>query len=208
MGRIIASRVFAAVGAVLAAGVMWACTVRKDAAAWVVGPADGAAECMAGFAEQLSRGNFAAATQFLVGSPKLDLPEEPGNETEMQLWNAFAESLECVPMGPVFPTSSGLAGKVQLRYLDLSAAADAMQEKTQTLLETRVAAAEEMTEVYTQDHEYRPDFLNQLLADAAEEAIAAAPNGEQVLTLHLLFQDGRWAIVPDEMLLRALSGKL
>lgn len=206
MGQIIASRVFAAVGAVLTAGILWVCTARQDAAAWVVGTPDGAAECVEAFAQELNRGDLEAASAFLLDMPNLTIPGEARDETGMQLWNAYVDSLECTPAGECFPVSTGIAEKIQLYRMDLPGAAGALQERTQSLLAERVEAAEDMTEVYTEDHNYRPDFLSRLLQDAAAEAIAAAPRLEQELTLRLLLRDGRWVVVPDAALLEVLSG--
>ena len=80
-------------------------------------------------------------------------------------------------------------------------------QRAQALLEQRIAQAEDTDEIYDANNEYREDFVMDALYDAAREALAQdAVYISWDLTLNLIYENGQWWIMPEQALLKALSG--
>ena len=78
---------------------------------------------------------------------------------------------------------------------------------SQSLLEQRVAEAEDVTQIYDENNDYREDFVMDVLYDAAKMALEQ--DGEVVeldITMDLVYGEDRWLVIPSEELLRAISG--
>ena len=84
---------------------------------------------------------------------------------------------------------------------------DVLRERSQAMLQQRVDEAEYMDEVFDEDHQYREDFVMDVLYDAACKALEEdAKTMTTELTLNLIYQDGQWWIIADRVLLDAISG--
>ena len=81
-----------------------------------------------------------------------------------------------------------------------------MKEYAPAVLDSRIEAAEDMSQVYDDDHAYQEAFAQSVLEEAAREVIAAGTPREITVTVRLTYQDGQWWVVPDEALLTAISG--
>lgn len=82
-----------------------------------------------------------------------------------------------------------------------------LKERSQTLLEQRVAEAVDVSEIYDENNEYREDFVMAVLRSAVEDALKEDARKMTVeLTVKLSYQDGSWWVVADEALLDAISG--
>jgi guanylate kinase len=80
-------------------------------------------------------------------------------------------------------------------------------EVARELLEQRVAEAENTSDVYDEQNEYREDFIMAVLYDAASAALAEnAALVSRELTVELQYQAGQWWVVADKELLDALFG--
>ena len=67
--------------------------------------------------------------------------------------------------------------------------------------------AEDTSEIYDANYEYREDFVMEVLYDAAVEAVKKdAKTNTVFITINLSYQDGQWWIVSDNELLDAISG--
>ena len=70
----------------------------------------------------------------------------------------------------------------------------------------RLETAEDMDEVYDENHAYREEFTRSVLEEAAREVVAAGTPNTRTVTVNLTYQDGSWWVLPDEGLLKAISG--
>ena len=96
---------------------------------------------------------------------------------------------------------------VSVSALDLSSVTANLKERAQKTLEKHIAEAEDPSEVYDENHDYREEFvMNALLAAAREALEQDAKTVTWNLTLNLVYENGQWWIMPEQALLKALSG--
>ena len=101
------------------------------------------------------------------------------------------------------PVSEELKNYMQ----ELASLTENLRERAQTLLEQRIAQAEDTSEIYDENNEYREDFVMAALYDAAQEALEQdARTTSWELTLNLIYENGQWWIMPEPGLLVAISG--
>ena len=101
----------------------------------------------------------------------------------------------------------GLAQDVSISCMDVTSVTVNLKERSQTLLEQRVAEAVDVSEIYDENNDYREDFVMAVLRDAVEDALEEdARMMTMELTVNLSYQDGKWWVVADEALLDAISG--
>lgn len=151
--------------------------------------------------------DYTGASELLLGQPGLGVDREPADPVGTMIWDAFTDSMSYELVGACFATDDGLAQKVEFTCLDIDSVTEKLRERSQALLEARVAEAKDTSEIYDENNEYREDFVMDVLADAARDAIREDAREMTVeLTLKLRYQDGQWWIVADNALLSAISG--
>lgn len=157
--------------------------------------------------DAVCRNDYDTVSAQLYGQPKLGIDREADTPVGALLWNALEDSRSYRILGECYATNTGLAWDVSLTCLDIDSVTANLRQRSQALLEERVANAEDMTEVYDENNEYREDFVMQALYDAAVDALAE--DTQQVtytFTLQLTYADGQWWILPASTLLEAISG--
>ena len=180
---------------------------NRDADTVLVTPAPEALATADRLVEALSQGDYEAAEGLILGSPDLGIDREPESDTGKLLWNAWQESLTFTATGDPAATDSGIARTYAVRYLDIGSVTANLKERSQALLEKRVKAAKNMSEVYDKNHEYREDFVMKILYDATVDALKEdAQYTETTVTVSLVFREEKWWALPDENLLNVLSG--
>lgn len=91
--------------------------------------------------------------------------------------------------------------------LDISSVTGALTEHAHALLTARVEGAEEMTELYDEENNFREELVSEVLQEAVVQALAEdAQTVTYDVTLNLIYRDGQWWVVPDQALLDAISG--
>lgn len=197
--------VFGIAGLLLAALVIASCVFGQNAQPKMLFSSGGAARCAEELMCRICQGDYAGASAFCCGNPTLD--PDPRTETEKQIWEAFTGSLEYTLVGDCYATSDGAAQDVMFRSLQIPSVTRNLRQRAQTLLASRIAGAQTMSEVYDEDLAYREDFVMDVLKDAVAEAIDADGRcTQQKLTLHLICHRGHWQVVPDAALLNAVCG--
>ena len=202
----ISSWIFGSLAAVLAVTALMICLTQREAEPRLLGSAPGAEGCARGMMEALSQGNFQGASAYLQGTPSLVGEGQQLDGAAKLIWDAFAASLDAVPQGGCYATVSGLAQDYVLTSLDIPSLTQQMKEYAPAVLDSRIEAAEDMSQVYGDDHAYQEAFAQSVLEEAAREVIAAGTPREITVTVRLTYQDGQWWVVPDEALLTAISG--
>lgn len=151
-------------------------------------------------------GDYATAGSLLYGKPELGIDREPADAVGKLLWQAYVDSMEYELSGDCFATDRGVAQKVRFTCLELNSVTDGLGERAKTLLAQRVAQAEDISEIYDENMEYREDFVMQVLHDAAVQALQENAKTKTVeLTLNMVY-DRQWWIKPEAELLEAISG--
>lgn len=157
--------------------------------------------------DALTAADYPALEQMLLGSPHLGLDREPADQVGILIWQALEESRSFRFLGDLYATDKGLSRDVELTYLDISSVTVDLRRRSQELLAQRVSQAQDMSEVYGPNNDYREDFVMAVLRDAVQEALAEDAKSTTVrLTLELVYADSQWWVVPSDELIRAISG--
>lgn len=197
---------FGVLAGILAVMALLICLTQRETSPKLIGGATGAEHCARSMMEKLSDGDFQGASDYLQGKPSLFSDAQQMEPAAKRIWDAFASSLNAVPRGACYATDSGVAQDYTLSRLDVPEMLQQLKEFAPVVLESRVEAAEDMSQIYDENHEYREDFTQAVLEEAAGEVIAASAPREATVTVRMTYQDGQWWVVPDEALLTAISG--
>lgn len=154
-------------------------------------------------------GNFAAASAYIYGTPKLgSLPEDCSSAVEI-LWNTYRNHLSYAFSGDCYATPSGAAIDVTVTSLDLTDALHLLPEKAQHLLEERSATLKGQTELFDENNQLRPEQADKILSDAMLLSLnEGKAYRERTIALSLVYDAGQWWVVPEGALLDVLSGSL
>lgn len=202
----IPARVFGCLAAVLAVTALLICLTQRNAQPKLFGTAAGAEECAQAMMENIAQGNYAAASAYLYGTSSLGSDTQQQSDPASIIWDAFVSSLDCKPLGGCYATVSGLARDYSVSGLDLPKLTQALKDAAPGILEARLDAAEDMTLVYDENGEYREDFAQSVLEEAARQVLNSAASVDHTVTVNLVYEGNQWWVVPDQALLSALSG--
>lgn len=159
------------------------------------------------FMEAVCAGDFAGAQTMLYGSWDLGAAGEPSDPVAGILWDAYVDSLDYELVGELYATRNGLAQNVKLVYLELPALTENLGSRSRALLEKAVETAEDVSQIYDKNNGYREDLVMDILGQAACEAVEADRRYTyQTLSLPLVYEDGRWWVMANQELLKAISG--
>jgi hypothetical protein len=90
--------------------------------------------------------------------------------------------------------------------LDIASVTEKLQERAQSLVNQKIASAENLTEVYDESGSFREELVTQILQQALQQCLTQdAETFTREVTVKLINRDGKWWVVPDPALLQALS---
>lgn len=157
--------------------------------------------------DALCAGDYDTVSACLYGNPSLGINREPEDEVGRIFWEALEESFAYEIPGDFHATDSGVALDVKISAMDINSVTQNLRQRAQTLLEERIAQAEDPSEIYDENNEYREEFVMDALHDAARDALKEdARDITWELTLNLIYENGQWWIMPEKLLLEAVSG--
>ena len=201
------SGLLTALGVVLSIGTIWLVSFGISASPRMLMRPDAAYQRAKGMLDAVCAGDYETASGFLYGSPSLGRPPEDSSPAVDLLWEAFRGSLEYEFSGDCYVADTGVAVDVKIRSLDLSVAVEGLGNRAQTLLQERVAAAEDRAEIYDTQNNYRQELIDQVLLEAARQTLEENRQyQEHTLSLHLIPDQGQWWVMPEAGLLEVLSG--
>ena len=123
------------------------------------------------------------------------------------LWEAFLDSTEYELTGDCYTTDVGVAQNVSFTYLDTASVTANLRDRAQTLLNQRVEEAEDVSEIYDENNDYKEQIVMEALQEAVQAALQEdAKTVTVTLTVNLKHQNGQWWVVVDNALLDAFSG--
>ena len=201
-----ASWIFGVLAVVLAVSALLICLTQRNAAPKLFGKAEGAEKCARGMMECISRGDYAGASAYLYGTPSLGIGDQRETPAAECVWDAFVSSMECRSRGSCYATDAGVAMDFTVSGLDIPSLTQELKQRAAAVLEARVEAAEDMSQVYDSNQQYREDFAQSVLEEAAREAVAAVGPVENAVTVQLVYEGNQWWVVPDSALMTAISG--
>ena len=157
--------------------------------------------------DSVCSGDYDAAGGMIYGDFSFGVDALPEDPVSLMFWNAFQESLSYTLDGALYTTKDGLAQRVKIKALDFASVTATLRERSQALLSKRVEDAEDMSEIYDENHEYREDLVMDILFEAAQAALEEdAQYPEKEIIVNLIYRQGQWWIVADSTLLQAISG--
>ena len=201
------SFLLAAIGLGAAAAAIFLSMNFVDAKPILLTPPDVARSKVIMLMNAVTEGNYEEASQTIYGTPNLGVDREAGDPVGVMIWEAFEGSVTYELVGDCYTTDLGLAQDLTVTCMDVTSVTANLKERSQTLLEQRVAEAEDISEIYDEKNEYREDVVMEVLRDAIQEALTEDVKTMTVdLTVNLSYQDGKWWIVADEALYHVISG--
>lgn len=201
------SFLLAVIGLGAAAAAIFLSMNFVDAKPMLLTPPDVARSKVIMLMNAVAEGDYEEASQTIYGTPSLGVDREAGDEVGVMIWDAFEGSVTYELLGDCYTTEQGLAQNLSVTCLDVTSVTANLKERSRNLLEKRVAEAEDVSEIYDENNDYREDFVMEVLHDAVRAALKEDARLMTVeLTVNLSYQDGKWWVVADEALYNAISG--
>ena len=198
---------FACIGMVLLLGSMGFFLWNRNAEVRIGTLPEGAVAVADNFAQALDDSDLEAAAKLMYGQPDLGVGTQPADREAAFLWEAFCDSLAFELTGEWMGEQSALVRTGTLTSLDVSTVLGKLPERVQSLLDQKIAAAEELSDIYDAENEFREDLVTEVLAEALSQALLqAAELVTREVTIKLISRDGTWWVVPHQNLLQILSG--
>ena len=167
----------------------------------------GAAAAAETVMESVRQGDFSAAAAVMQGKPDLGVDREPADIVGKLLWQEFIRTFSYEKQGTSYAADDGMAMDLTVTYLDFSSVVDTLGERTGKLLEQRVQAAENPELLYDENNQYRQELVDEVLSQAAKEGIAQdAGTITQNITVHMVYENGQWWVLPENELIHVISG--
>lgn len=203
----VVSLILAAVGAATLLLTLYVCKTYTNQPPILLAAPDTATGRLETMMEAVCLGDYNAAGQFMLGTPDFGAEEKPEDDLGLLLWDAYMQSMDYSLTGECYTTDEGLAQDITFTYLDITSVTKNLRQRSQDLMEQRVAAATDMSEIYDSNNEYREDFVMAVLYDTAKDALREDAKIVTVsVTVNMKYQDGTWWILPETDLLDAISG--
>ena len=199
------SSLFAVVGTLLMAGTAVLCLLSLNAQPHILEfPQEASLQAQA-FGEAVTQGDLEAAGKCLYGQPDLTADEPWQDPAKTKIWEAYLESLSCVPIQDPEAEDDGIRWQVQIRMLDMGALMESWQQQTEAILAAKEGAQQE---TQTEDQE-REEEISDALTQGLEKALAGERKTlNREVTLNLIYREGQWWVSPDTALLQLLSGRV
>lgn len=157
--------------------------------------------------EAVCGGDFSQAEALLYGTPELGLDREPEDPVGALLWQAYVDSLDYALSGSCYASENGVCQDVKIISLELPSVTEGLGERARELLNRRLEQAEDVSEIYDEDNEYRQELVQEVLLEAARQALEEdARYGYRIVTLRLVYDREQWWVAADAQLLQAVSG--
>lgn len=152
-------------------------------------------------------GDYTTAGQQMYGTPSFGPNRDAAEEVSKLYWAAFSESMSYELTGDCYAEGDRVAQKVRITCLDFDSLTENLRSRFQVLLEQRVANAQDVSELYDDNNNYREDMVMELLLQAAEECLREDTKMVTVeVTVRLTYDQDQWWIIPQEELLKAITG--
>lgn len=201
------SGIYGALGAFLASVCIFLALMNMNVSPVLLKQPQAAMDRVNTMMDALCAGDYETVSGCLYGKPNLGLDREPEDPVGALFWDALKESYSYEIRGQFHATDSGVALNAGISALDLDSVTANLRDRARSSMEERIAQAEDTDDIYDENNEYREEFVMAALYDAAREALEQ--DARQItweLTLNLVYENGQWWIMPDQALLRAISG--
>jgi hypothetical protein len=145
--------------------------------------------------------------EYVYGQPDLGAEGTPADPETAAVWNAFLDSISFTYTGACQAGDSSLSRTASVTVLDIASVTEKLPERAQSLVNQKIASAENLTDVYDESGSFREELVIQILQQALQQCLTQdAETITREVTVKLNNRDGKWWVVPDSALLQALSG--
>ena len=194
-------------GILLAVGVVFAAFTAPQVQPKLLKVSDEAVELAGAMMEAACSGDYEEAGNRMLGKPNLGKIPEDASIAAQMIWDAFIDSLEYDFPDGCYASDRGLTMDVHIRSLDISSVTAGVKKRVEKLVNRRVEAAEDISEVYDEKNNYRDDLVLSVLEEATSLALKKdARYVETIIPLQLTYEQGQWWVQPSQELLNVLSG--
>ena len=201
------SGIYGLAGLILAGACVFLALQNRNASPVLVEQPQAAMDQVHTMLDALCEGDYDTVSDCLYGRPDLGMDREAKDPVGKLFWDALASSYTYEAGTQFHATDSGVSLNVSVSALDLSSVTANLQDRARAIMEYRIAQANDVDEIYDENNEYREDFVMDALYSAALEALEQdARQTSWELTLNLVYANGKWLIMPEQALLRAISG--
>lgn len=167
-----------------------------------------AKQCAEEFLQAINDGSLAEAADYLPDPSALGEVSEDADPIAALIWDTYRTQLEAELVSGLYTTADGLCIDMELTALDVGDAVEKIGTLAVERMQERVAAASDMSELYGDDGQYRPELVDNVLQQAALETLMCdLPTVTTSITLHLTQSGEAWKVIPDRALINALSGR-
>ena len=161
------------------------------------------------FMTAVCSGDYDQAQAMLYGRPDLGLQREPADTLGVLLREAFQDSTDYSCSGSCYVKDSQLRQDVSFVHLDLSSVTGTLKTRAEERLSRKVSSAEDMSQIYDEENNYREELVREVLEEVTREAITEdASFVQKELSLPLVYENGQWWILPEQTLLDTLFGDI
>lgn len=191
--------------AIIAAIAVLLCISQLGSPACVVGTLPDPTKTVSAFFDALTSGKYEECDEYITEYTTLGLNAGIRDESVAKLYSEMLGSFSYSIIGEPVVEGSNARVEVELSRLDIPAALKAAEEKTAIYLRSAVQDYEGT--VYNDDGSYTEELLAAVRAEIVEDIIESKADYiiTENITIQLRYESG-WYIVPDEPLLKALSG--
>lgn len=160
-----------------------------------------------GMMDAVCAGDYTAAGQQMYGTPSFGPDREAAEDVSALYWEAFSQSMTYELVGECYAQENYIAQKVRITCLDFDSVTENLRERFMTLLEKKIAEAQDTSEIYDENNNYREDMVMELLFQAAEACLQEDAEMVTVeIVVKLTHEQGQWWVLPEKELLEAISG--
>ncbi|MBR1456913.1 MAG: hypothetical protein IJ594_07110 [Oscillospiraceae bacterium] len=200
---------WAVLSALLCAAALLLCTLAVSAGTLVARPKGDPQDAVREFFDAVQAGDYEAANACLGNYATLGLENEPGGEAGRLLHEALRQSYSYSLIGQSTVNELSARQQLQLRYLDVASLESDTRDELENVIAS-LARSRDPKEVYDADNNYLPAFAMEAYAQALSGVLSHASDyyATAGIQLTLDYSGGRWRILPDESLLKALAGGL
>ena len=198
---------WAVLSVVLGSAAMLLCIVGF-AAGTVYTKADGnPADTVSLFYDSVKKQDYVAAYSCLSDYSSLGLEKSPESENAKRTYKALQDSYEYTVLGAPSIDRLNASVRVRFRYLDILSFEDSVASRTNDNLADFVKN-NPISAVYDENDQYLPEVTEKAYADALSFILDKADTyyTSVELNVRLEYEDGKWLIVTDEAMLKALMG--
>ena len=200
---------WAVAAALLCSLALLLCTLAVSRGTLVAKPTGDPQEAVSAFFDALQAGDYDAVYARMDGYSSLGLEKEPETASGRLLYAALRQSYGYTLIGDSTVDGMDARQQMQFRYLDVATLeADARAELENVIVD--LSRDREHDQVYDADNNYLASFAQEAYARALEAVLSHAEDyyATSGVQLTLRSVDGSWRVVPDQNLLKVLSGGL